>query len=383
MNPDRVLELIGQGKSNSLEFKEEEVRPESLARERVAFANSLGGILLIGVADNGALTGITDSAEITHRVVNVARHNVVPALQPTVEIVAVEGKPVGVVAVAKGTAKPYQTLDGKFLLRVGATNRQATQEELNRLFQVAGLVHFDISPVEGTGIADLDPVRLHDYWWSCYQIPYADLESGEQFNVLRIADLLAPLDEGWAVSVGGLLLFGRQPQRRLPQSAISFAVFDGDDITDELLDKKELTCTLPELIDQGGALIRLFLPRPSTVADLRRDERDKIPPKVIREALVIAVCHRDYSLINRKIQVFVYRSRVEIRSPGRLPNTLNLEKIRYGNSAPRNLFILKHLDNLRYVEGLGRGIPMILREMGERAQFVEIGELFVLKLGYS
>lgn len=139
---------------------------------------------------------------------------------------------------------------------------------------------------------------------------------------------------------------------------------------------------LPELNDQGGALIRLFLPRPSTVVDLRRNERDKIPPKVIREALVNAVCHRDYSLTNRKIQVFVYRSRVEIRSPGRLPNTLNLEKIRYGNSAPRNLFILKYLDNLRYVDGLGRGIPMILREMQDRARFEEIGELFVLTLAY-
>ena len=73
---------------------------------------------------------------------------------------------------------------------------------------------------------------------------------------------------------------------------------------------------------------------------------------------------------------------MEIRSPGRLPNTLNLEKIRYGNSAPRNLFILKYLDNLRYVDGLGRGIPMILREMNERALFEEIGELFVLTLTY-
>ncbi|MFZ1827435.1 MAG: ATP-binding protein [Candidatus Competibacteraceae bacterium] len=87
--------------------------------------------------------------------------------------------------------------------------------------------------------------------------------------------------------------------------------------------------------------------------------------------------------MNRKIQIFVYRNRVEIRSPGCLPNTLTLEKIRYGNSAARNLFLLKYLDNLRYVDGLGRGIPMILREMGERAQFAEIGELFVLKLAFS
>jgi ATP-dependent DNA helicase RecG len=383
MTPAQVFELIKQGESGSLEFKEEPVRPESLAREMVAFANTFGGIILIGVADDGVITGISKVAEIEQRVINTARHNVTPALCPTVESVVLEGKSICVVTVGKGTAKPYQTQDGKFLLRVGSTNRQATQEELSRLFQAAGLVHFDISPVEGTGFDDLDPVRLQDYWQSCYQIPYGDLERGEQLNILRNTDILALLEDTWVASVGGLLLFGRQPQRRLPHSAISFAVFDGVTITDELLDKKELTGTLPELIDQGGALIRLFLPRPSTVNGLRREEPEKIPLKVIREALVNAVCHRDYSLVNRKIQIFVYRNRVEIRSPGCLPNTLTLEKIRYGNSAARNLFLLKYLDNLRYVDGLGRGIPMILREMGERAQFEEIGELFVLKLAFS
>lgn len=383
MTPAQVFELISQGESGSLEFKEEQVRPESLAREMVAFANTFGGIILIGVADDGVITGISKVAEIEQRVINAARHNVTPALCPTVESVVLEGKSICVVTVGKGTAKPYQTQDGKFLLRVGSTNRQATQEELSRLFQSAGLVHFDISPVEGTGFDDLDPVRLQDYWQSCYQIPYEDLERGEQLNILRNTDILALLEDRWVASIGGLLLFGRQPQRRLPHSAISFAVFDGVTITDELLDKKELTGTLPELIDQGGALIRLFLPRPSIINGLRREEQEKIPPKVIREALVNAVCHRDYSLVSRKIQVFVYRNRVEIRSPGRLPNTLTLEKIRYGNSAARNLFLLKYLDNLRYVDGLGRGIPMILREMGERAQFEEIGELFVLKLAFS
>jgi ATP-dependent DNA helicase RecG len=384
MTPAQVLELISQGESASLEFKEEQVRPESLAREMVAFSNTFGGIILVGVTDGGIITGIGKTAEIEQRVVNVARHSVVPALCPTVErVVLDDGKSLCVVTIGKGTAKPYQTLDGKFLLRVGSTNRQATQEELSRLFQAAGLVHFDISPVEGTGFDDLDPVRLQDYWQSCYQIPYGDLERGEQLNILRNTDILALFEGQWVASVGGLLLFGRQPQRRLPHSVISFAVFDGVDITDELLDKKELTGTLPELIDQGGALIRLFLPRPSTVNGLRREEPEKIPLKVIREALVNAVCHRDYSLVNRKIQIFVYRNRVEIRSPGRLPNTLTLEKIRYGNSAVRNLFLLKYLDNLRYVDGLGRGIPMILREIGERAQFEEIGELFVLKLAFS
>ncbi|HUM92222.1 MAG TPA: ATP-binding protein, partial [Candidatus Competibacter sp.] len=141
MNSDRLLELIGQGESSSLEFKEEQVRPESLAREMVAFANTLGGIVLIGVADDGALVGVGDTTIIVERIANVARHGVIPALQPAIETVAVNGKSLCVVTIEKGTAKPYQTLDGKFLIRVGSTNRQATKEELSRLFQAAGLVH--------------------------------------------------------------------------------------------------------------------------------------------------------------------------------------------------------------------------------------------------
>lgn len=383
MAPEKLDELISQGESGLLEFKEEQVRPESLAREMVAFANTFGGTILIEVADNGTIAGVSDVSAIEQRAINVARHSVIPALNPTIERIVLQGKSVCLITVDKGTAKPYQTLDGKFLIRVGSTNRQATKEELSRLFQAAGLVHFDISPVDRTGFDDLDPARLHDYWQSCYQIPYGDLERGEQLNILKNTDILTAWEDQWVASMGGLLLFGRQPQRRLPHSAISFAVFAGNDLTDELLDKKELTGTLPELIDQGGALIRLFLPRPSTVNGLQRTEQEKIPLKVIREALVNAVCHRDYSLINRKIQISVYRNRVEIRSPGALPNTLTLEKIRYGNSAARNLFLLKYLDNLRYIDGLGRGIPMILREMGDRAQFAEIGELFVLTLAFS
>ena len=93
-----------------------------------------------------------------------------------------------------------------------------------------------------------------------------------------------------------------------------------------------------------------------------------------------AVCHRDYSLVNQKITVNKFSDRVEITSPGRLPNTVTVEKIKYGNSAPRNLFLLKFLDNYRYIDGLGRGIPMVIKEMGENVSFEEIGDRFRVTL---
>jgi ATP-dependent DNA helicase RecG len=242
------------------------------------------------------------------------------------------------------------------------------------------LVHFDRSPVAGTTPDDLDEGRLDLYWRNCYQLDYSTLDQAERIQLLLNADLLTQHEEATVCTVGGLLLFGRTPQRRLPQSAIRFAVFDGVELTDTLLDKKDINGTLPELIDNTAGLVRLFIPRPSSINGMKRDEKELLPPAILREVLVNAVCHRDYSLVTRQTQVFLYRDRLEVRSPGRLPNSLTIAKIRSGNSSPRNLLLLKYLDNLRYIDGLGRGIPLMLRALGERVTFAEQGELFLVSM---
>lgn len=112
----------------------------------VAFANHSGGRILLGVGNCGAVVGVNKPA-VEEWVMNIARNNVVPGLQVDVIEHVIAGLRVVEVVVPKGQHKPYQTLDGKYLLRVRSTNRQATKEVLSRLFQPAGLVHFDIAPV--------------------------------------------------------------------------------------------------------------------------------------------------------------------------------------------------------------------------------------------
>lgn len=238
-------------------------------------------------------------------------------------------------------------------------------------------------PVMDTGVKSIDLSLVDHYYRTYYETEFLDLSADEQLNLLQNADILTELEGKQVATVGGLLMFGKQPQRRLPHSSIMFAVFKGTDITDDLADKKEVLGTLPELIDKTVALVQLFLPNPSTIEGTRRTETVLIPLKVIREAVVNAVAHRDYSLSQRKIQVHVFSDRVEITSPGKLANTLTLAKIRYGNSAPRNIFLMKFLDNLRYFDGLGRGIPMMLKLMQERIVFEEIGELFRVTLRFD
>ncbi len=265
----------------------------------------------------------------------------------------------------------------------GEIKIKSNQDKTKYLLELqAGLVHYDIAPLENTTLLDLDERKLNQYWQDYYGINYQQLEEPERLRLLRNADIMTKTTESSSeelvVTVGGLLIFGIEPQKRLWQSAITFAVFNGVDLTEELLDKQEITGTLPELIRQTTAKIRLFLPRSSTLSGLQRQENILVPEKVIREALVNAVCHRDYSITNRRITVYLFRDRLEITSPGRLPNTLNLEKILTGNSAPRNTFLLKYLDNMKFIDGLGRGVPMIRKAMEDRFLYQEDGELLRL-----
>jgi len=378
INQDTVHQLIRQGESSQVEFKSAAVRPEKVAREIVAFANYQGGILLIGVEDDGVISGVS-RPDMEEWIANITRHQIIPALNLLTLTIDIQGQIIWVVEIPKGSDKPYQTIDGKYWIRVGSTNRIASKEELSRLFQQSGLVHFDIAPVVDSYFKDLDLSAISSYYQTYYEIPFADLSATEQENILHNADILTQSEGQTVTTVGGLLLFGKQPQRRLPQAAITFAVFKGMEMTTELIDKKEITGTLPELIDKTVDLVQLLVPVSSYIEGNQRQENILIPRQVIREAIVNAVAHRDYSISQRKIMVYLFQDRLEITSPGQLPNTLTLDKIRYGNSAPRNMFLVKYLDNMRYFDGLGRGIPMIIKAMGNKVEFAEIGILFKIK----
>ncbi len=374
-----VEELIQQGENQKIEFKSAKVVP-GLAREIVAFANTFGGTIFIGIEDDGTVSGLPSNRKFEEWVSNISRNNIIPSTNPKIEIIEVGRKKVCAIQVDKGKDKPYQTIDGKFWIRVGSTNRTATKEELSHLFQQSGLVHYDISPISGTSINNLNPAKLQQYWQTYYQFDYEDLDPMEKANLLYNADILVDHEQDKVVSVGGMLLFGNVPQKYLPHSSIVFAVFAGKDIADNIIDKKEINGTLPDLIDQTTRLIKLFNPTHPIIEGNKREEQQVFPSEVIREAMVNAVAHRDYSITNRKTTVYLYEDRLEITSPGSIANTLSIEKIKFGNSAPRNLFLVKYLDNMRYIDGLGRGIPRMIRLMQDRIDFAEIGILFRVTL---
>ncbi|WP_287600413.1 RNA-binding domain-containing protein [Thiothrix sp.] len=373
MTPQELETLIQQGENAAVEFKALPLRPEALAREMVAFANSAGGTILLGVADDGIVLGIDGSEQLEEWVMNIARTAVIPALTVTYETVAINATRVAVVGVPKGSDKPYQTGD-KYLMRVGSTNRVATQAELMRLFQMSGVFHYDTLPVPNASINDLNMAALDSYFAN-YGFEFSKEADIARRQLLINTDILAPSGEP---TIGGLLMFGINPSRYLPQAAIMFAHFNGLEIAAELIDRQEIIGTLPQQVDAAVAVMKNNLLRPSTIEGMKRKDTRQLPPdKVLREMVVNACVHRNYAIAGSRIRIFMFDDRIECISPGRLPNTVTVAKLRSGVSYASNPVLLKFMDNLRYIDRLGRGFPMIYREMqqiGKEVNVYELGE---------
>jgi ATP-dependent DNA helicase RecG len=371
MLPQEVCELMRQGENASVEFKELPVRPEVVAREMVAFANGSGGVILLGVTDDGVPCGVDTASHLEEWVMNIARTSVIPALTVGCEMVEIDGVSVCVVSITKGGDKPYQTGD-KYLIRVGSTNRVASQSELMRLFQVSGVFHYDTVAVTGSSINDLNLAAL-DTFFTSYGIEFSGEDEQARRALLSNTDILADSGEP---TVAGLLMFGINPARYLPQSGILFAHFNGNEVDDALIDRQEIGGTLPQQVDAALAVIKNNLLNPSVIDGLKRVETAPVlPDKVFRELIVNACVHRNYSIVGSRIRILMYNDRLEFISPGRLPNTVTVEKLKSGVSYAANPVIVKFMDNLRYLDRLGRGFPMIYREMKKLGLDVAVREL--------
>jgi len=385
-----ILEIIQNGENSGVEFKRDErgnkAFNEDFAKEVVALSNLKGGKIIIGVEDDRTISGIID-LKCEEWVMNICRTLVRPGVIPYYEEIQINGgKRVAVVYIDMGYSKPYYVEKGErkiYYMRVGSTSREATREELSRLFQVSGAYHYDVAPVANTNIEDVDMGKVKRYISTYHGIRMENLTEAEVKNILNNADVIKRTDYGDVLTVGGLLMFGVKPQKFLPNTGVTFAYFMGDNISDTLLDRKVVEGTLTVLIDETVKTIIGNLKKPSKIKGLKRVEK-MLPKEVFREAITNAVAHRDYS-IGAETRVYMFLNRIEVRSPGALPNTVTIEKMKIGGYPfSRNPLIAQYLRDLRYIDRLGRGVQMILRKTKElgfsEPELKEDGEEFILTL---
>ncbi|NPV80567.1 MAG: histidine kinase [Firmicutes bacterium] len=385
MTRAELEEMIEAGENSYVEFKEDRILPHHLAEEIVAFANTEGGRILLGVDDHGQRVGLTRH-DLEEWCLNICRTGVIPGVIPGFEIVKFpDHKDIAVLTIPKGVVAPYQSSTGHYYVRVGSQKREATREELSRLFQSSGMVTYDETPVLGTSIADIDRYAVADYFQRFHDFdPFAEPESTERILINASILIREETTKSIVATVGGLLLFGLRPEVNLPQSGLTVARIRGITLADELVDRTVINGRLPDVVDKTVERIRVGVPTPVYFAGTRRIDHQPYPAKVLREAVVNAVVHRNYSIAGSQIRVLVFDDRVEFHSPGRLPNTVTIEKMKIGVSFARNPQLLRYMQNLGYIERLGRGIPMILKEMrmaGAREPRLEVsGEEFILTL---
>ena len=232
MRRDETMELIQNGEDSCLEFKRDGVAGHELAKEIVGFLNLDGGTVLLGVEDDGRVTGVArDDAE--EWVAEICRVKIEPPVIPVLSWAndVEPGKHVLAIHVPQGPDKPYARVHDNrrtYFIRVGKTCREAGREELERMFQASGRVQYGLKPVPGSTVNDLDFRRLRDYFVRVLggNAP-ADDDAGGWETLLHNFDLLVD-SAGQAVpTVDGMLLFGRNPKRFLPQSGIRALSYPG------------------------------------------------------------------------------------------------------------------------------------------------------------
>ena len=396
MQKSELLQLIANGENSGVEFKEDQERTERIAKEIVALANFNGGKLVLGVDDDGNIIGI-QRKDLEHWIMDVVfGRKVHPMILPFYEEVQVDDhRRVAVITITQGITKPYVVRHNnreQIYIRVGSTSQHATREQQARLFALGGMLHAELLPVSGSGFSDLSRDRLEDYLIGIVgdsETPSSDEAWGERLCGLGF---LTEREDGPPVcTIAGLVLFGRKPRRLLRQAGARWMAFDGDDKTYQALDDSVADGPLVALfrgragagrqmleeglIERLESAMRPFLSEEAKTinAPMRRERRWQYPTDAVREAVVNAFAHRDWTR-NEEVEVVRYANRLAVTSPGALQNTMTVEKMIAGQRSPRNPLIVEVLRDYAYVDARGMGvrnkiIPLTRQSSGREPDF--------------
>lgn len=354
-----LLTLVALGETTTVQFKRTLENREKLAAELCAFANTQGGVILFGVEDDGAVSGLApeEVRRLNSDIATVAADRIREPLYPTSEVVTVQGKNVLLVRVAESDSKPHFDPNGSIWVKsLGDKRRVTSREELRRIFQDAHVFYADEQPVARTSLADLDEAAFEDYYRA--QFKHSSASAGlpretlaENLNLARHGSL----------TLTGLLFFGLYPQRFRPELVTKAICYPGTsaEAATSYHDSEDIDGTLPQQFAKAQAFLARNVRRPSGSPGINSTGESPIPGQVFEELLVNMLVHRNY-FITAPNKLFVFDDRIEIHSPGSLPNSLTVEQVKAGNSIPRNPILQSYAARLLPYRGIGTGIRRAL-----------------------
>ncbi|AVB23602.1 RNA-binding domain-containing protein [Pseudomonas ficuserectae] len=359
METTELIDVISRGEDSRQQFKADMTNADALAAEIVAFSNTAGGRILIGVNDDGSVRGLSgaDLARLNQLVSNAASQNVRPAVNPFTDNVPHPNGTVMVVSIPEGISKPYMDKNGTIWVKNGSDKRRATsREELQRLFQQAGLVHADETPVAGLGPGEVDL----PYFEAFFEQQFGEQLALHNQPLPQLLTNMNLMNQGH-LNVAGSLLFAKVPHYALPAFIIKAVAFVGNEIEDErYIDSRDITGKLADVFQQALGFIIANTRAVQGAQGFNSPGQAEIPRIVWEELVANALVHRDY-FISAPVRVLVFMDRVEIISPGHLPNNLTIENIKAGNSNMRNPILASFAAKLLPYRGLGSGLLRALR----------------------
>jgi ATP-dependent DNA helicase RecG len=376
MKKSEILKRIEYGEDSQYQFKENFTNSEQVAAEMVAFSNSRGGYILVGISDNGKVKGLSkeDIHRLNQLISNTATVNVSPPITPLTEIVEIEDKKVLVVEVKQGINKPYCTNKNIFYTKVGADKRKISREELLRLFQDSGHLSADEMLILDSTVNDLNIDKFKKFFEKNYGQSLQ--ETGLPLEKLLLNLNLFKDDH---LNLAGLLLFGEYPERFKPIFIIKGVSFFGNDIAGtEYRNSEDITGDMETLYKDGMGFLLRSLDKIQNGQNFNSLGILEVSRIALEEILQNALIHRSY-FKNAPIRLLVFDNRIEIISPGKLPNGLTIENIKYGNTVARNHIIASFASKLLPYRGLGTGIQRAIKEQPDIEFIDDIdGEQFIV-----
>jgi len=361
---DEILALLQQGKGQEIELKTERASARTLAESLVALANASGGVVLVGIGSktsaslvepSGGVQGLKDAEAARDKALEAAFLTDPPLIIPLPEIVIVDDEEVLVITVPPGLPHVY-SLRGKYLIRDGAQNKPLAPKRLRRLIIERGEVSFESLVSRRAALDDIDWDKAERYLALLEGLSAATTE-----EALCNRGCLVREDGAYRPTNAGVLLFGIQPERFVKSSEIIVVRYTGREMSDEFM-REDIRGALPDQIRRAEAFLVSNMKRGVRLVSLEREERVEYPVKAVREAIVNAVAHRDYSIRGDEIRVFMFSDRIEFYSPGRLPGHVTVDNI-VQERFSRNEVIVQVLADMGFIEHLGYGIDRMIKLM--------------------
>ena len=362
MTCERLHDLVAQGEGPALEFKRSVTK--DLGRELCAFANSGGGTLLVGVSDGGRIVGVAKHNRTKSRIQSIAR-----SADPPIEVGIDAIDEILRVTVASRPHTAY-SFGGRFFRRDGATSQQMSITEIENLFYSTGRLHFDKTPCP---LFDIER-DLDDAVWAAFSRRAKVPEAMDRIAALSNLGLVAAGDR---MTHAGAWLTARDIRTYTTSAYVSCALFLGR-TKSRILDRRDFHGDAASMIDGATAWILSKINVELVIKSVRREERPELPEEALREAVANAVAHRDYRS-GGNVQVYVFKDRVKIVSPGGLPAGMTEAELGV-KSLPRNPLLFGMLYRMDVVEQVGSGIRRIrdrCREHGALEPAIEVSEHWV------